>query len=115
LGPHHPNSAHHGILSPRSLRDRLVAYGPGALLCALVALAVASVLPDTRENQRFTVLTVAGVMLLSTLAMVAYPVLALKLGWSPLHTGVLLGGTIHDVAQVVAKAEISKLKRAAVW
>lgn len=38
---------------------------------------------------------------LSTLAMIVYPVIARALGLDPLQTGVFLGATIHDVAQVV--------------
>lgn len=90
----------------RPLDEGLISGGSVGICGASAALAVASVLPDTRENQRFTVLCVAGVTLLSTVAMVVYPVLASMLGWSPVHTGVLLGGTIHDVAQVVASASM---------
>jgi uncharacterized integral membrane protein (TIGR00698 family) len=46
-------------------------------------------------------LTVVGVTGLSTLAMITYPILCKLLGLSPEQTGMFLGGTIHDVAQVV--------------
>jgi uncharacterized integral membrane protein (TIGR00698 family) len=44
---------------------------------------------------------VIGVSALSTLAMIAYPMLARWLGLDAHDAGVFLGGTIHDVAQVV--------------
>jgi len=69
---------------------------------ASAALAVSSALPPTRANERFTLLAVVGVTLMSTLAMLLYPPLAQALGFSPLQAGVFFGATIHDVAQVVA-------------
>lgn len=45
--------------------------------------------------------TVIGVSTLSTLAMILYPPITRALGLSPLDAGTFLGGTIHDVAQVV--------------
>ena len=69
---------------------------------ASAALAVSSVLPATRENERFTLLTVVGVTLMSTLAMVLYPLLAGAIGLSAAQAGIFFGATIHDVAQVVA-------------
>ena len=45
--------------------------------------------------------TVVGVSTLSTLAMVLYPLIVRWLGLDPLNAGLFLGGTIHDVAQVV--------------
>ena len=69
---------------------------------ASAALAVSSALPPTRENERFTLLAVVGVTLMSTLAMLLYPLLARTVGFSPHQAGVFFGATIHDVAQVVA-------------
>ena len=69
---------------------------------ASAALAVSSVLPATRENERFTLLTVVGVTLMSTLAMVLYPLLSAAIGLSAGQAGIFFGATIHDVAQVVA-------------
>ncbi|MEH3086895.1 MAG: putative sulfate exporter family transporter [Xylophilus ampelinus] len=69
---------------------------------ASAALAVAAALPPTKENERFTLLAVVGVTLLSTVAMVLYPLLLNLAGASPRVAGIVLGGTIHDIAQVVA-------------
>ena len=38
---------------------------------------------------------------LSTVAMVIYPLIVTALGFGAGHAGVFLGGTIHDVAQVI--------------
>ena len=68
---------------------------------ASAALAIASVLPRTSESERDTILTVVTVTLLSTIAMIVYPLLSTALGFDHVHAGIFLGGTIHDVAQVV--------------
>jgi uncharacterized integral membrane protein (TIGR00698 family) len=90
-------------LSPDS---GLIAGGAVGICGASAALAIASVLPKTKENDRFTLLVVVGVTVLSTLAMVIYPFLLQAVGVSPLFAGIFLGATIHDVAQVVAAGMI---------
>lgn len=95
-----------GVLLARWL-DRPVTQGlvSGASvgICgASAALAVSSVLPQTTENERFTLLTVVGVTLMSTAAMVLYPLMLKAGGVPPQQAGIFLGATVHDVAQVVA-------------
>ena len=68
---------------------------------ASAALAIASVLPRDKDAERDTILTVVTVTALSTLAMILYPLLAVTIGLTHVQSGVFLGGTIHDVAQVV--------------
>ncbi len=75
--------------------------GAVAICGASAALAIASVLPRRPEADRDTILTVVCVTALSTIAMIVYPVLATALGLSHIEAGLFLGGTIHDVAQVV--------------
>jgi uncharacterized integral membrane protein (TIGR00698 family) len=79
----------------------LLSGGSVAICGASAALAVASVLPRTKQLERDTILTVVTVTALSTVAMVVYPSLVPVLGFDHAHAGVFLGGTIHDVAQVV--------------
>jgi uncharacterized integral membrane protein (TIGR00698 family) len=74
---------------------------------ASAALAASSVLPRSEASERVTLLTVAGANLLSTVAMVGYPLLGAALGWSLVAQGVLFGLTIHDVAQVVGAGAIA--------
>jgi len=84
-------------------RDEGVLTGSAVAICgASAALAVSSVLPQTRENERFTLLAVVGVTVLSTVAMVVYPFSLNAIGLTPAQSGIVLGGSIHDVAQVVA-------------
>ncbi len=68
---------------------------------ASAALAIASVLPRTPESERDTILTVVTVTVLSTIAMIAYPLFVTVVGFDHSQAGIFLGGTIHDVAQVV--------------
>ena len=68
---------------------------------ASAALAISSVLPDSKHKERDTLLTVIGVTILSTFAMVLYPIVASILDFDTTQTGIFLGATIHDVAQVV--------------
>lgn len=95
-----------GLLLARGLgcaRDEGVLTGSAVAICgASAALAVSSVLPQTRENERFTLLAVVGVTVLSTVAMVIYPFSLNAIGLTPAQAGIVLGGSIHDVAQVVA-------------
>jgi uncharacterized integral membrane protein (TIGR00698 family) len=72
-----------------------------AICGASAALAIASVLPRGPEHERDTIMTVVAVTTLSTIAMVLYPVLAAAVGFDERTTGIFLGATIHDVAQVV--------------
>lgn len=84
-------------------REEGVISGCAVGICgASAALAVSAVLPHTHDNEKFTLLTVVGVTLLSTIAMVVYPVGLAISGIPPHQSGVFLGATIHDVAQVVA-------------
>ena len=59
------------------------------------------ILPKRPESERDLVFTVISVTLLSTVAMILYPILASALDLSEHETGLFLGATIHDVAQVV--------------
>jgi uncharacterized integral membrane protein (TIGR00698 family) len=68
---------------------------------ASAALAIASVLPKTKESERDVILAVVVVTGLSTLAMIFYPMLVTAIGLDHQRAGLFLGGTIHDVAQVV--------------
>jgi uncharacterized integral membrane protein (TIGR00698 family) len=85
----------------RGWRLALLTGGAVAICGASAAMAIAAVLPKTDKSERNLAFTVLSVTVLSTVAMVVYPVLAVVLGFSPLESGVFLGGTIHDVAQVV--------------
>ena len=75
--------------------------GAVAICGASAALAIASVLPRSDNRERDTILTVVSVTALSTIAMIIYPVFATSIGLDHRQAGIFIGGTIHDVAQVV--------------
>ena len=75
--------------------------GAVAICGASAALAIASILPSHRDSERDTILTVVSVTALSTVAMIFYPILATSVHMRHAEAGIFLGGTIHDVAQVV--------------
>jgi uncharacterized integral membrane protein (TIGR00698 family) len=86
--------------------DRTDAFGAlvgvGTAVCgASATLACSTVVPDYRGKQTDIAFVVVAVNALATIAMLIYPPLCLLLGFDARTTGVMLGGTIHDVAQVV--------------
>ncbi|MGR3592474.1 MAG: YeiH family protein [Limimaricola soesokkakensis] len=94
-----------GFLAGRALgkgwRFGLLTGGAVAICGASAAMAIAAVLPRDENSETDLSFTVLGVTLLSTLAMIAYPLLTGWVGFDTRTTGVFLGATIHDVAQVV--------------
>jgi uncharacterized integral membrane protein (TIGR00698 family) len=68
---------------------------------ASAAIAISAVLPESKHKERDTLITVIVVTALSTIAMVLYPIIADLLHLDETSTSIFLGGTIHDVAQVV--------------
>lgn len=75
--------------------------GSVAICGASAALAIAAVLPKHDNSERDTILAVVVVTTLSTIVMILYPLLVAVLQMDHVHAGIFLGGTIHDVAQVV--------------
>jgi len=94
-----------GIVAARALRLSshlgVLSGGATAICGASAALAIASVLPRDEKSDSELVFTIAGVTVLSTLAMILYPLIASAIGLDGHQAGLFLGGTIHDVAQVV--------------
>ena len=56
--------------------------------------------PLGKLKQRFRNLA-PGMMVSAVVAMIIYPMIVLSVGLKPVQAGMFLGGTIHDVAQVV--------------
>lgn len=94
-----------GLLAARMLgrgwRIGLLTGGAVAICGASAAMAIAAVLPKNEHSERNLLFTVMGVTVLSTVAMVLYPILAQSFDFDDRASGIFLGGTIHDVAQVV--------------
>lgn len=79
-----------------------VLMGAANSVCgASATLAVAAVLPDSLRKQNEIVLTVVLANAISTLAMLAYPLLATRAGLSSMQSGILIGASVQDMAQVV--------------
>jgi uncharacterized integral membrane protein (TIGR00698 family) len=93
-----------GFLAARALRLPSpfgALAGVGTAVCgASATLATSAVVPEYEGKDADVVFVVVGVNALATLAMVVYPPLCTALGFDPQTTGVMLGATIHDVAQV---------------
>ena len=79
----------------------LLSGGSVGICGASAAMAIAAAFPNHPQKDRATLFVVISVSTLSTVAMVLYPMLVRWLGLDPLQAGFFLGGTIHDVAQVV--------------
>lgn len=94
-----------GMLGARLLgrgwRMGFLTGGSVAICGASAAMAIAAILPRNEHSERNLIFTVLSVTVLSTIAMVIYPVLTTFFGLNDLASGVFIGGTIHDVAQVV--------------
>jgi uncharacterized integral membrane protein (TIGR00698 family) len=82
-------------------RFAFLSAGAVAICGASAAMAIAAILPKDDRSEERLVFTVVGVTVLSTLAMVLYPVLSAYLAFDDRTAGIYLGATIHDVAQVV--------------
>jgi len=80
----------------------VILTGGAVSICgASAALAISAILPRNEYTERNLSFTVFGVTLLSTLAMIAYPIAINLFGFADHQAGIFLGGTIHDVVQVV--------------
>jgi uncharacterized integral membrane protein (TIGR00698 family) len=94
-----------GVLTARVLRlgtpFGLLTAGAVAICGVSAALAISLVLPKTETRERDTAFTVIGVTTLSTIAMILYPPMIAFFRLDDAAIGIVLGGTIHDVAQVV--------------
>jgi uncharacterized integral membrane protein (TIGR00698 family) len=94
-----------GVLCGRWLKlsqSQSILSGASVGICgASAALAVSAVLPEDKDAERNLIFTVICVTALSTVTMIAYPLLVTELGLTTSESGIFLGATIHDVAQVV--------------
>jgi uncharacterized integral membrane protein (TIGR00698 family) len=82
-------------------RFAILTAGAVAICGASAAMAIAAVLPKDERSERNLLFTVLGVTVLSTVAMILYPILTNTLGFDEVTAGAFIGATVHDVAQVV--------------
>jgi len=94
-----------GLLWAKLLKlDReqgLLIGGATAICGASAALALSAVMPKSKTLEHNTLVAVVGVTAMGTIAMIFYPVIIGYLGFNDHQAGILIGGTIHDVSQVV--------------
>ncbi|MGH1412275.1 MAG: YeiH family protein [Pelagimonas sp.] len=90
-----------GRLFGHRWRFSLLTAGSVAICGASAAMALGAILPRDERSEERLIFTVVGVTVLSTLAMILYPILAKTMDMNTTEAGVFIGGTIHDVAQVV--------------
>jgi|AntRauTorcE11897_2_1112592.scaffolds.fasta_scaffold04709_3 uncharacterized integral membrane protein (TIGR00698 family) len=75
--------------------------GATAICGASAAMALSGTLPDQRNKDQQTIITVIGVTALSSLAMILYPMISIALGLNDMQAGVFFGASIHNVPQAV--------------
>ena len=94
-----------GLLAARLMgqgaRFAILTAGSVAICGASAAMAIAAVLPKSERSEQSLLFTVLGVTVLSTAAMILYPVGLGLTGWDDATKGAFIGATVHDVAQVV--------------
>jgi uncharacterized integral membrane protein (TIGR00698 family) len=85
--------------------DRHVAVVAGcatAVCGASAAIAAASVMPKKAGSEVDTALVIIAVTIVSAIALIVYPPVVAWLQLPPGESGVILGGSIHNVPQAVA-------------
>ncbi len=82
-------------------RFAFLSAGSVAICGASAAMAISAILPRDERTEERLVFTVVGVTILSTVAMIVYPIIADLLNYDTKTAGIFIGATIHDVAQVV--------------
>ena len=99
-----------GVLMARVLRVSPMfglLSGGGTGICGISAtMAISSTLPQSPESGRCTLMSAIGIASLSTAVMVLYPLWVRWFGMTVPEAGLFLGGSIHDVAQVVGAGSI---------
>ena len=81
-------------------RFALLTAGSVAICGASAAMAISAILPRDERSEERLIFTVMGVTVLSTIAMIAYPILVNLLELNSVQAGVFLGGTIHDLSLI---------------
>jgi len=94
-----------GLLWARILKtdkeQGLLIGGATAICGASAALALSAVMPKSKTLEHNTLIAVIGVTAMGTISMIIYPIIVGFLDIGDHDAGILIGGTIHDVSQVV--------------
>ena len=99
-----------GLLAAKVLNQSpklgLLSGGATAICGISACMAISSTMVQDEDNERYTLMTAIGIATLSTMALVLYPLWVNWLNMTPAQAGLFLGGSIHDVAQVVGAGNI---------
>lgn len=79
----------------------LLISGAVAICGVSAAAAICCALPACQHRQKELAITVAGITILSSLAMLVYPAISFALDLTDFSAGTFFGATIHNVSQVV--------------
>tara|TARA_B100000989_G_C19360904_1_gene393216 strand:- start:158 stop:514 length:357 start_codon:yes stop_codon:yes gene_type:complete len=83
------------------IRFAFLSAGSVAICGISAAMAISAILPKDHKSEQPLSVCIVGVTLLSSFAMITYPIFTNVIGFDFSISGVFLGATIHDVAQVV--------------
>lgn len=75
--------------------------GAVAICGVSAAAAICCALPDCKSRERELALTIAGITVLSSIAMLLYPAISYLLELNDFAAGAFFGASIHNVSQVV--------------
>lgn len=83
-------------------KDFSILMSGSVAICGVsAAAAICAALDDCESRNQELAITVAGITVLSTAVMIIYPVISHVMGLDDLASGILMGGTIHNVSQAV--------------
>lgn len=83
-------------------KDFSILMSGAVAICGIsAAAAICAALDDCESRNQEVAITVAGITVLSTTVMIIYPMLSHAMGLDDLASGILMGGTIHNVSQAV--------------
>lgn len=85
-------------------RSHALMVGSGCTICGAAAISATHGVLAKKEEHEF-VTSIAVIVVLGTASMFLLP--ALLAGWNPDAAGVMIGGSIHEVSQVVAAGGIA--------
>jgi len=83
-------------------KDFSILMSGAVAICGVsAAAAICAALDECETRNEELAITVAGITVLSTIAMIAYPIVSHLLNLNNLDAGILMGGGIHNVSQAV--------------
>jgi len=83
-------------------KDFSILMSGAVAICGVsAAAAICAALDECESRDEELAISIAGITVLSTIAMIAYPVISHLLGLNDLEAGILMGGGIHNVSQAV--------------